>query len=72
MENLKEKIFPLTLIILDACASVPYFAAGDFKKGIYWIAAAVLNICVTFQISIILITLYKYKKFLGAIAPIET
>ena len=72
MENLKEKIFPLTLIILDACASVPYFAAGDFKKGIYWIAAAVLKICVTFQISIILITLYKYKKFLGANAPIET
>ena len=48
MESLKEKIFPLTLIILDMCASVPYFAAGDFKKGIYWIAAAVLNICVTF------------------------
>lgn len=47
-DNIKEKIFPLTLIILDMCASVPYFAAGDLKKGIYWIAAAVLNICVTF------------------------
>ncbi len=47
-ESIKGKIFPLTLIILDACASVPYFAAGDFKKGIYWIVAAVLNICVTF------------------------
>lgn len=48
MENIKEKIFPIVLIVLDTCASVPYFAAGDFKKGIYWIAAAVLNICVTF------------------------
>lgn len=48
MENIKEKVFPIILIILDICASVPYFAAGNFKTGIYWLAAAVLNICVTF------------------------
>lgn len=44
----KEKIFPLILIILDTLSAVPYAVSGDWKKSIYWIAAAVLNICVTF------------------------
>lgn len=41
-------IFPPILIVIDVCASIPYFIHGDYKKGIYWIAAAILNICVTF------------------------
>ena len=41
-------IFPLTLIIIDLCAAIVYLFDGDIKKTIYWIAAAVLNICVTF------------------------
>jgi len=41
-------IFPLILIIIDVLAAIPYFIHGDYKKGIYWIAAAILNICVTF------------------------
>ena len=44
----KEQIFPLILIILDALAGVVYLANGDVKKFIYWMAAAVLNITVTF------------------------
>lgn len=44
----KEQIFPLILIILDILSSIPYAVSGDWKKSIYWIAAAVLNICVTF------------------------
>lgn len=42
------KIFPLILIILDFGAGIVYACGGDIKKCIYWIAAAVLNICVTF------------------------
>lgn len=45
---MKEKIFPLTLIVLDFLAALPYAYVGDWKKAVYWIAAAVLNICVTF------------------------
>lgn len=41
-------IFPVSLIILDVCAAGVYLFGGDIKKAIYWIAAAILNICVTF------------------------
>ncbi len=43
-----EKIFPLLLIIIDVVAGGVYFANGDIKKGIYWVAAATLSYCVTF------------------------
>lgn len=45
---MKEKIFPLILIIIDFLSAVPYAVSGDYKKSIYWVAAAILNICVTF------------------------
>ena len=44
----KEKIFPVALIAMSLCAAGFYFLSGDIKKGIYWTAAAVLNVCVTF------------------------
>ena len=44
----KEYIFPVILIALDVGAGIVYGAAGDYKKLVYWIAAAVLNIAVTF------------------------
>lgn len=44
----KEKIFPVALIAMSVSAAVIYFIQGDIKKGIYWTAAAVLNVCVTF------------------------
>ena len=44
----KEKIFPMTLILLSLAAAVMYFCCGDVKKGVYWTSAAVLNVCVTF------------------------
>ena len=43
-----EHLFPTVLIVLDLAAAVVYFRHGDHKKAVYWIAAAVLNICVTF------------------------
>lgn len=41
-------IFPIVLILLDIGAAVMYGIAGDARKVIYWIAAAVLNAAVTF------------------------
>ena len=45
---MKEYIFPLILIALDLGAAGVYLSNGDIKKTLYWISAAVLNICVTF------------------------
>ncbi len=41
-------IFPCALILLDLCAAFVYAAQTDWKMAIYWIAAAILNVCVTF------------------------
>lgn len=41
-------IFPITLIILDVGAALMYALGKDFKMMTYWIAAAILNVCVTF------------------------
>lgn len=41
-------IFPIALITLDIGSAVVYGINGDIKKMIYWIAAAILNITVTF------------------------
>lgn len=41
-------IFPITLIILDLGAALMYALNKDWKMAIYWMAAAVLNCCVTF------------------------
>lgn len=41
-------IFPITLIIFDVGAALVYLFCKDYKMAVYWIAAAVLNICVTF------------------------
>lgn len=43
-----EYIFPLLLIALDIGAAVVYAKNGEYKRAVYWVAAAVLNICVTF------------------------
>lgn len=41
-------LFPILLIVLDLGAALVYGVSGDVRKVIYWIAAAVLNITVTF------------------------
>ena len=41
-------IFPIVMIAMDIGAAVMCVAAKDYKKAGYWIAAAVLNACVTF------------------------
>lgn len=44
---MKSKIFPTLLIILDVCAAIGYIPDGDWRKIIYWLAAAVLTTVVT-------------------------
>lgn len=44
----KAQIFPLALIALDLGAAIVYGAEGDWRKVVYWTAAAVLNVAVTF------------------------
>lgn len=41
-------IFPVALILLDLGAAFMYGLNGDVRKVIYWVAAAILNITVTF------------------------
>ena len=43
-----EYIFPLLLILLDVGAASIYAVQKDYKKSVYWIAAAVLKVTVTF------------------------
>lgn len=42
------RLFPIVLIILDICAGIIYGINGDFRRLIYWFAAAILTASVTF------------------------
>jgi 5-enolpyruvylshikimate-3-phosphate synthase len=44
---MNPKIFPALLIALDLCASVAYLCHGDYRRAVYWLAAAVLTTSVT-------------------------
>lgn len=43
-----EHIFPLILIVLDILAAFIHVYHKNYKMAVYWLAAAVLNITVTF------------------------
>lgn len=43
-----QQALPLLLIIINIGAAIVYAAQKDYKKAVYWIAAAVLNYTVTF------------------------
>lgn len=45
---MNPKIFPSVLIALDVAAAVVYAEAGDWRRAIYWFAAAVLTATVTY------------------------
>ena len=40
--------FPVALILLDVGAAVMCVIGKDYKRAVYWLAAAVLNVTVTF------------------------
>lgn len=42
------KLFPLILILLDVAAAGVYAAHGDWKRLVYWLAAATLTATVSF------------------------
>jgi len=42
------KLFPSVLIALDVAAAAVYALHGDWRRLVYWIAAAVLTATVTF------------------------
>jgi hypothetical protein len=44
----RAQIFPTIIIILNLGAGFMYCLEGDVRKIMYWFAAAVLNIAVTF------------------------
>jgi hypothetical protein len=46
-EEMNPKILPSILIIIDFGASIPYFCQGNWRMGIYWIAAGILTLTVT-------------------------
>jgi len=41
------RILPTVLIIIDVLAAVGYIPSGDWRRILYWIAAAVLTYTVT-------------------------
>jgi len=45
---MSPKLFPTILIILDLLAAIGYIPAHDWRKVIYWIAAAVLTFVITY------------------------
>lgn len=44
----RAQFFPTLLIILDFIASGFYAFDSDWRRTIYWFAAGILTICVTF------------------------
>ena len=48
MNEYFTKVFPAIMILLDLMAALMCGFAGDLRKTVYWIAAAVLNAAVTF------------------------
>jgi len=43
----REKILPTVLIIIDVCAAIGYIPAGEWRRIVYWLAAALLTYTVT-------------------------
>jgi len=41
------RVFPTFLIVINVCAAVAYMPGGDWRKVIYWMAAATLTTVVT-------------------------
>jgi len=41
------KIFPSLIIAASAAAGIVYLCHGDWRRGLYWLFAAGLGVCVT-------------------------
>ena len=54
--------FPIAMIALDIGAAIMCIVSKEYKKAVYWIAAAVLNAAVTFQFVTAPLGCSKYKS----------
>lgn len=45
---MNPKLFPTCLIIINLCSAVVWACHGDWRKAVYWLAAAVLNFVITY------------------------
>ena len=43
-----EKILPTVLMVIQFTAAIPYTIKGDWRMTLYWSAAGVLTIAVTY------------------------
>lgn len=48
VKKMSMYIFPAALILLDVGAAAMCFIGKDYKRAVYWLAAAALNVTVTF------------------------
>jgi hypothetical protein len=47
--NIKaNQIFPLIMIVMDLGAAIVCLSGGDWKRALYWCAAALLTWSITF------------------------
>lgn len=42
-----QKLFPALLTMRDVCAAAAYMPSGDWRKVVYWLAAATLTAVIT-------------------------
>lgn len=45
---INRNLFPMVLIILDLLSGITYACYGDWRRMIYWTAAAILTATVTY------------------------
>lgn len=45
--RIDPRLFPTILIVLDICAALSYLPDRNWRKVLYWFAAAVLSYVVT-------------------------
>lgn len=48
MPNINPKILPTVMMVLQFLAAIPYAIKGDTKMTVYWIAAGVLTLALTY------------------------
>lgn len=47
--HIPVEFFPTVMIVLDILAALVYLAKGNVRMSLYWVSAAVLTACITFE-----------------------
>lgn len=48
MPNINPKILPTVMMVLQFLAAIPYAIEGNARMTVYWIAAGVLTLALTY------------------------